>query len=174
MSLGINLVKECMEIEKHAYKTASGSKLSSSYENFGKILEPRDGFVRLSSDQYGDIAVDYVGRSTGAKLVRYENPVNGIKEHILACSRFVYRMLFDKNNKSIGTIEFHNFDYPASKGMSYKVLEPAADGHTMEILPDGSKKLLADYPKYDGYRGINTFAAMIPDEEGHYIKTFFG
>lgn len=174
MKIGIDLVKECRAIENHALKTAAGSKLASTYENMVKITAPRDGFIRLSQEEYGDIAINHVGLGTGAKLVRYENPKTGIKEHILACSRFVQRMLFDKENKSIGTIAFDNSSYPAREGISYKVLVPDEKGHTMEILPDGTKKLLKDNKKYDEAYGINAYGVMIKDAAGYYISKFFG
>lgn len=168
--IGINLVKDCQQIASKAVN----KKLYASYENMGKITAPRDGFVKVSTPNDEEHAIDYVGRSVGAVLKRYENPATGIKEHILACSRFVQRMLYDKDNKSIGTIIFDNSHYPASRDMSYHVLEPAADGRTMEILSDGSKVLYQYADKYDSSFGIGTFGVMAKNAAGNYVMKFFG
>ena len=168
--IGIDLVKDCQRITSKAVN----KKLYASYENMGKLTAPRDGFVKVSTPNDEEHVIDYVGRSVGAVLKRYKNPETGIKEHILSCSRFIQRMLYDKDNKSIGAIVFDNWDYPASKSMTFQVLEPGIDGRTMEILPDGSKVLYGKGQRYDGKYGIRTLGVMVKNDAGSYDMKFFG
>lgn len=171
---GIDLARECKLIDSKAHQTAIGRRISSSYENLVKIFEPRDGFVRLSDSDIGDIAVDHIGRGTGARITRYENPVTGVKEHILGCSRYAYRMLFNKENKSLGTIIFDNSSYPRHDGIAFHVVVPNETGHSVEILPDGRKILYHNGEEYDKQFGINSFAAMVETSPGQYVKKIFG
>lgn len=168
--IGIDLVKDCQRITSKAVN----KKLYASYENMGKLTAPRDGFVKVSTPNDEEHVIDYVGRSVGAVLKRYKNPETGIKEHILSCSRFIQRMLYDKDNKSIGAITFDIPWFPANRNVSYHVLEPAADGKIMEILPDGSKVLYGKGERYDGKYGIRTLGVMVKNDAGSYDMKFFG
>lgn len=167
--ISINLLKECQRIESKAINR----KLVGSFENFEKITAPRSGFVKVSNEAE-ERAIYPSGRAVGASLERYEDPISGIKEHILSCRGFVRRMLFDKENKSIGTIAFDNNGNFPNETFRYRILTPAENGSTMEILPNGEKVLYKTEPNYDRAYGINAFGVMIEDVTGRLIGKFFG
>lgn len=166
--LGIDLVKECRTIGAHSVN----GKIRGSYENMGKMTAKRPDFVELSKE-HGDIAINKSGLSIGASISRYENPITGIKEHIVTSCRRITRMLFDRDNKSIGAIAFDNPNYPGDFNFSYQVFMPDENGKTVEVFSDGTKKINAN-DTYDSRFGINAIGAMVEGKSGEFFAKFFG
>lgn len=130
----INMLNDAVSIARSGMNEKG---LARSYENLKKLVQPRHGFHQVGKTEYAVIPSD---RITDLSFMRFENSQSGMKEHVVADSSYVERVLYNKDNNPVGAVLFDKTSDGARDGFVGRVFESNEDGSIVEILADGTRK----------------------------------